>query len=103
MLYRGAPDEDASVILRQQLDLVEVRPEIATARKGAALVSEEVLLGANISRGNRAKQFVTLRGVSRLAYQVHRNIRLIAGHWPVRGNDEWVIGQKVAARYLALP
>ncbi len=99
VLYRGAPNEDASVILRQQLNLVEVRPEIATARKGAPLVSEEVLLGANISRGNRAKQFVTLRGVSRLAYQVHRNIRLIAGHWPVRGNDEWVIGQRVAARY----
>jgi len=37
--------------------------------------------------------------VTPISKEVHRNMRLVAGHWPRRGNDEWVIGQKVAVRY----
>ena len=99
VLNRGAPDEDASVIVREELNVIESRPEIATGHGRTPLVSEEILLGMNISQGMRGKQFVTLRGVSLLGYEVHRNMRLVRGHWPERGHSDWVIGQKAAARY----
>jgi len=102
VLDRGAPDEDASVIVREELNVIESRPEIATGQGRAPLVSEEILLGMNVSQGMRGKQFVTLRGVSLLGYEVHRNMRLVRGHWPVRGHSDWVIGQKAAARYSHL-
>jgi len=30
---------------------------------------------------------------------VHPNLHLIAGHWPTRGNGEWVVGRRLLARY----
>ena len=99
LLNRGAPQENASVIGRGQYEILRVRPELAIDGDGAPLISPEELVGVNISRDNRFKQFVTLRGVSPIAYRVHRNLRLVSGHWPIRSNNEWVIGQKVAARY----
>ncbi|HZC45544.1 MAG TPA: FtsX-like permease family protein, partial [Candidatus Acidoferrum sp.] len=44
------------------------------------------------------REFVLMRGVTPIATQVHRNLRLVAGHWPTRGNGEWTIGQKIQAR-----
>lgn len=99
LLNRGAPQENASVIQRGQFDILRVRPELATDSEGAPLISPEILIGVNVSRDKHFKQFVTLRGVMPIAYQVHRNMRLVSGHWPMRGNNEWVIGQKVAAKY----
>jgi len=99
LLNRGAPQENASVIQRGQFDILRVRPELATDSEGAPLISPEILIGVNVSRDKHFKQFVTLRGVMPIAYKVHRNMRLVGGHWPMRGNNEWVIGQKVAAKY----
>src|ERR1700676_2464580 len=99
LLDRGALQENASVIQRGQLDVLRVRPELATDADGTPLMSPEIIIGLNVSRDRRFKQFVTLRGVTPIAYYVHRNLRLVSGHWPTRGNDEWVIGQKVAVKY----
>jgi hypothetical protein len=54
VLNRGAPDEDASVIVREELNVIESRPEIAGHGR-TPLVSEEILLGMNISQGLRGK------------------------------------------------
>ena len=99
LLNRGAPQENASLIQRGQFDILRVRPELVTDSDGAPLISPEILIGVNVSREKRFKQFVTLRGVMPIAYHVHRNMRLVSGRWPLRGNDEWVVGQKVAVRY----
>lgn len=99
LLNRGAPQENASVIARSQLDILRVRSELALDADGAPLMSPEILIGVNVSHDRRFKQFVTLRGVAPIAYHVHRNMRLVSGHWPARGNDEWVIGQKLAVKY----
>ena len=104
LLSRGSPDETASFIPHALIDIVRVRPEIATTEKGEPLVSPEIFTGVNISRDKHVRQFVLMRGVTPVATKVHRNMHLIAGRWPTRGNGEWTIGQKVQARqpYLTL-
>jgi putative ABC transport system permease protein len=99
VVERGALSENSSGIAREQSDAVSVLPEIAQTLDGKALISPEVIVGVNVSRDNRVKQFALLRGVTPLAYEVHRGMRIVSGRWPVRGSEEWVVGQKLAARY----
>jgi putative ABC transport system permease protein len=104
LLSRGAPDETASFISHDTIDIVRVRPEIASDEKGRPLLSPEIFAGVNISRDKHVRQFVLLRGVMPIAFGVHRNMHLVAGRWPVRGEGGWAIGQKVQARqpYLTI-
>jgi len=98
LLSRGSPDESASFIPHELIELIRVRPEIATSNSGAPLISPEIFSGVNISRDKHVRQFVLLRGVTPIAMKVHGNMRLITGHWPTRGNGEWIVGQKIEAR-----
>jgi putative ABC transport system permease protein len=99
ILNRGAPNETASFISHDTIDVLRVLPEIATDSDHQPLLSPEVFAGVNVSRNKRVKEFALLRGVAPIAYRVHRNMQLTAGHWPTRGNGEWVIGQKLQARH----
>jgi putative ABC transport system permease protein len=98
LLSRGAPDEGASFIAHDSIDIVRVRPEIAADGDGHSLISPEIFAGVNISRDKHVRQFVMLRGVTPIASHVHRNMHLVAGRWPVRGEGGWAVGQKVQAR-----
>ena len=98
LLGQGTPDETASFIPHPMIDVVRAMPQIATTEKGEPLVSPEIFAGVNISRDKHVREFVIMRGVTPIATRVHRNLRLVSGHWPIRGNGEWTIGQKVQAR-----
>jgi putative ABC transport system permease protein len=104
LLSRGAPDETASFIAHDTIDIVRVRPEIALDEKGQPLLSPEIFAGVNISRDKHVRQFVLMRGVMPSAFRVHRNLRLVSGRWPIRGEGGWTVGQKVQTRqpYLKL-
>ncbi len=98
LLSRGAPSETASFIPHASIDIVRVRPEIAPGDNGQPLMSPEIFRGVNISRDKHFRQFVVMRGVNPVALRVHRNMHLVSGRWPIRGQGEWAIGQKVQAR-----
>jgi len=104
LLSKGAPNETASFIPRASIDIIRVRPEIVLDQTGRPLVSPEIFAGVNISRDKHVRQFVIMRGVSPIALEVHRNMHLIGGRWPIRGQGEWTIGAKVQARqpYLSI-
>jgi putative ABC transport system permease protein len=102
VLNRGVTDETFGYIPHDKLDLIRVRPEIAIDRAGRPLLSPEVFAGVDVSPNKQIKDFALLRGVAPVAYEVHRNMRLVIGRWPVRGNGEWVLGQKVALRHPEL-
>jgi hypothetical protein len=99
VLERGALSENSSGIPREQSEVVRVLPEIALTPDGKSLISPELIVGVNVSPDNRVKQFALLRGVTPLAYEVHRGMRIVIGRWPVRGSEEWAVGQNLAARY----
>jgi len=102
ILSRGAPDETASFISHDTIDVLRVLPEIAGDDDRQPLMSPEVFAGVNVSQNKRVKEFALQRGVAPIAYRVHRNMRLTAGHWPIRGKGEWVIGQKLEVRHPSL-
>jgi putative ABC transport system permease protein len=104
VLSRGTVSEGESYIPREQSDILRTRPEIATDASGAALFSAEMVVPFNAAVNRPANQFrpASLRGVSPIAYQMRRGLKLIAGRWPEPGRDEMAIGQKQAARFPEL-
>ncbi len=102
ILSRGAAYEPQSVITQPQYDLLRVMPEFATDSSGAPLISPELVGGFNVAPGNPRNQFVYARGVKPIAYKVHRNMKLVSGHWPAPNSGEWVVGRKLAAKYPQL-
>jgi putative ABC transport system permease protein len=99
LVSRGAPQENASRVPRDQLDVIRVYLAIAQSADGEPLISPEVIAGVNVSRDNRVKEFVLLRGVTPIAYHVHSGMHLVSGRWPKRGSYEWVVGQKASVRF----
>ena len=99
VLNRGALDETFSYITHDKVNTVRVRPEIVTDTSGQPLVSSEVFAGVDVSPIKKIKAVALIRGVAPIAYKVHRSMRLASGHWPVRGQGQWVIGQKLELRY----
>ncbi|MGH7781779.1 MAG: ABC transporter permease [Candidatus Binataceae bacterium] len=99
VMARGATSENQSFVPHASAEIASVLPELASDPGHHPLVSRESIVGVNISRARGAKQFAILRGVEPIAYEVHPNLRLVEGRWPVRGSGEWVIGRKLAARY----
>ena len=102
VLNRGALDETFSYIPHDKVNIVRVRPEIVTNMTGQPLVSSEVFAGVDVSPVKKIKAVVLIRGVAPIAYQVHQTMRLVTGHWPVRGQGQWVVGQKLELRYSCL-
>lgn len=102
VLSRGTTNEGGSFISREQYEIIKSRGQIATARDGQPLASPEIINGFNPDPDapmSAAAVFTTLRGVYPIAYQVHRDMRIVSGRWPNRGSAEMVIGRKLAARY----
>jgi putative ABC transport system permease protein len=99
VLARGVTSENESYVPHQAIEILRVRPEIATDQRHQPLLSRESIAGVNISRTRGAKEFALLRGVDPIAYEVHSNLRLVEGHWPVRGEGQWVVGRRLLARF----
>jgi putative ABC transport system permease protein len=99
VLARGVPSENESYVPHPAREAISTLPEVTVDGEHHALVSPESLAGVNVSRTRGAKEFALLRGVDPIAQEVHPNLRMVQGHWPIRGNGEWVVGRKVLAHY----
>src|SRR5258708_371006 len=99
VMARGVTSENESFVPQLAVEILRVRPEIAASQKHQPLLSRESIVGVNVSRARGAKEFALLRGVEAIAYEVHPNLHLVQGHWPTRGNGEWVVGRRLLARY----
>ena len=104
LLSRGITSEGESFIPRQEFDILRTRSEIAADSTGAALISPEVVVPFNAAVKRPATEFrpANLRGVSAMAYRVHRGVSLLSGRWPAPGHEEMAIGRKQAARFPEL-
>src|SRR5258708_38158797 len=100
ILSRGTVSEGESYIPREEADILRTRPEIATDASGKAMFSPEMVVpfNAGIKRPANHFQPASLRGVTPIAYEVHRGLKLVAGRWPTPGREEMAIGRKQAAR-----
>lgn len=101
ILSRGVTSEPGSYITREQYEILRSRPEIAADGSGQPMMSPEAVTGFDATADSVASNsgFAFLRGVYPVAYQVHRNMRIVSGRWPARGQSEMAIGRKLAIRY----
>jgi putative ABC transport system permease protein len=99
ILSRGVSDETAGYLPLETIEILRNRSELARSSSGEPLFSPEIFRGVSVSAEKAVKRFALLRGTAPIAYRVHRNMRLVDGHWPRRGHSEWVVGQKLETRY----
>jgi hypothetical protein len=94
LLSSGTASETESYISREQFVILKTRSEIVTNDSGVALISPEMVTSFNAAMLRPATKFqpAFLRGVHPIAYQVHRNLKLVKGRWPAPGSDEMAIG-----------
>lgn len=97
VLRKGADSELSSGISRDNANIIAALPEIAAAADGAPLVSPEVFVPMSLAdAAGGADRLVVVRGVTTQAFQVRRNIRIVAGRPFTPGRDEVIIGSAIA-------
>jgi putative ABC transport system permease protein len=101
IVYRGVKSE-ACCIDHENLRIIAAMPQLALDRSGAALISPEWPMGFDPTPDAPRASMAFLRAVHPMAYRVHRGIRLIEGRLPERGKNEWIVGQRLAARHPSL-
>jgi putative ABC transport system permease protein len=99
VLRKGADSELASGISRDNANIIAALPQIATDAAGHPLVSPEVFVPVNLaSASGDGERLVVARGVTVQAFDVRRNIRIVAGRRFAPGRDEVIVGAAIAPR-----
>lgn len=99
MLLMRNVKAEAGYINHENLQLVRTMPQIAVDATGNPLMSPEILAGFDPTPDAPLASTATVRGVHPIAYEVHSGIRIIEGRRPERGKNEWIVGQRFAARH----
>ena len=99
VLRRGADSELASGIGRDNAAIIAALPQVAAGADGRPLASPEVFTPVSLAgSGGGDDRLVVLRGVSAQAFEVRRNIRIVAGRRFQQGRDEVIVGSAIAPR-----
>jgi putative ABC transport system permease protein len=101
VLSRGTTEEPDSFISRDQYEIIKSRPQVVTDGNGPALISPEIMTGFNPNPDAPPATviFTMMRRFYPIAYQVHRDLKLVNGRWPQHGSAEMAVGRKLAARF----
>lgn len=102
ILRSGADSEMVSGLTRDQTRIIA--DSTALARKnGNALASAELFVIINLpKRSTGTDANVPLRGVGPSAFDVHDNVKLVAGRMFEWGKNEVIVGQGAAQEYVGL-
>ena len=98
LLIRNVKAEAGS-INHENIQIIRTMPQIATDAAGNPLMSPEIVAGFDPTPDAPRASTATVRGVHPIAYEVHRGMRVIQGRRPERGKNEWIVGQRLAARH----
>jgi len=102
VLRAGANNEMVSVLPQEEVRLIGNMPGVVW-RKGRPLCSPELFVSVSLRRRRTdLEAIVCLRGVTPLAYQVRRNVHILAGRPFVPGKYEMIVGRSAAAEYEGL-
>jgi putative ABC transport system permease protein len=83
----------------EMYEIVRALPEIQNDAAGRPLISGELVLGFDPTPDTAVATNATLRGVTPVAFEVHRGLHFVSGRAPRRGQGEIVVGQRLAARF----
>jgi putative ABC transport system permease protein len=103
ILRAGSQSEVASIITRDQVQLIEEAPEVARSVDGKPLVSAELYLAVDgIKHSSHTKANLPLRGIGREGMAVRKGITLIAGRMFSPGSNEIVVGKALLDEFDGL-
>ena len=97
VLERGVTVETGG-INHENVQILKTRPEIAADAAGAPLLSQEFVVGFDPTPDAARASTAILRAVFPIAFELHRGVKVVEGHLPERGKNEWIVGQRLAAR-----
>ncbi|WP_326542873.1 ABC transporter permease [Pseudorhodoferax sp.] len=103
VLAEQATSEPTSRLSREQVSLLAAAPGIAR-QNGRPLASAEFGMTVAVTRGERGRQNITLRGMDAEGLALRPGLHLAAGRMFTPGRNEIVVGRRLAAegRELAL-
>jgi putative ABC transport system permease protein len=106
VVMRGASaSEVMSVLARESLAVIPQAPGIARNAKGDAIVSDELVVAANLPvKGGAADEegSVQLRGVGEQAWDLRPQVKVIAGRRFGVGLRELIVGRGAARQFVGL-
>jgi putative ABC transport system permease protein len=104
VMQSDAYSEGDSRLRSSVVGLVASAPGVSKTATGNALVSGECVVQVNLSRHNDPTQYtsVQIRGVSDMAYQVRREVKIVQGRRAKPGTREAVVGKGLIGRYSGL-
>lgn len=100
VIRRGSDTEVQSGVDREQANVVESQPEVATRSDGERLVSKEtvVLISLN-KRGSTKPSNVVIRGVAPEGPALRPQVKIVQGRTFAPGSSEIVAGRLIARRF----
>jgi len=105
VLKRGATAESNSAIRAEDMNLLTQVEGLETdPQTGRALISPEMIVQVQLPRladGGRTAANVAVRGVTEIAFAVHRNVRL-EGRCFAPGGREVIVGRTAARQFAGL-
>jgi putative ABC transport system permease protein len=102
LTQRGSTGELTSGISRDHANSVIVDSRVARDAAGRPLASPEVFVVASLPRRDGVVTNVSLRGVTRRAFEVRHGVRIVRGRPFTPGLNELIIGKRAAERYAGV-
>jgi putative ABC transport system permease protein len=103
VLTRGADSESNSALSRAAVAAIEGAPGIKKDASGKGLISSEIVLVAPVVRKrNNADAYITLRGVGARHFDVHPELKLVAGRMFEPGLHELIVGESARGQFAGL-
>src|ERR1700730_4558919 len=100
ILRGGSQAELNSVVMRDQVRLIEDGPGIAKGSDGKPLVSAELYLTVDgIKRSSGTKANLPLRGIGPEGAAIRKDIKLIEGRMFNPGSNELVVGKAILSQF----
>jgi ABC-type lipoprotein release transport system permease subunit len=95
----GADNELMSGLSRSTAQTIAGMPFVAQGSSGRPLVSPEVYVLVSLDRLDGGDALVVARGVSPQAFEVRKNVELIAGRTIHSGAPEILVGKSIVGRF----
>lgn len=103
LTQRGSNGELTSGLSIEEIEDLSVDARVARTPDGRPLASPEMVVVANMERRVDGKPTnVLVRGVTPMAFEVRRSVRLVEGRWFEPGRTEIVVGRRIRERIAGL-
>lgn len=99
IMRAGSQSEINSVLLREQINLIEVAPGIAQDDRGPIISGELYVIVDAKKRGTGSKVNLPLRGISSRGIEVRQGFDLVAGRMFEPGRNELVVGRSALQEF----